>query len=141
MLALLVLGAGTWLAFSGGFIVEAHGGPLPDDGVASGTIAFFSGGACPAGWQTAAAVQGRLVVAVADGSKAGTLVGTPLGDQEDRQHQHTYTGSVTLASDGLAAADGSNDNGAAAQQYTVTGTTGMASTALPFVQVQPCVKQ
>ena len=111
-----------------------------DDGAPSGAIAYFTGGACPAGWTTAANVQGRLVVAVADGSKSGMQVGTPLTDQEDRQHQHTYTGMVTLASKGVSAASGGNNSGAAAQAYTVTGTTGKASSSLPFVQVQPCLK-
>jgi hypothetical protein len=135
-LALAGLGAGAWLAFAG----SAQGGPS-DDGVFPGTIAFFSGGACPAGWTPATTVQGRLVVGVADGSRGGVMVGTPLGDQEDRQHQHAYTGSVQIASQNIAGADGSNDNGAAAQTYTVAGTTAMASTSLPFVQVQPCLKQ
>ncbi len=119
---------------------EAHGGPINDDGAPAGTIAFFSGGACPAGWQTATSVQGRLVVAAVDGSTVGMTVGVPLGDQEDRPHAHTYTGTVTLGSDSISAASGSNDQGAASQAYTVMGTTGMVSTALPFVQVQPCMK-
>ena len=133
LLGLVVLAS---LAHSG----SAQGGPQDDDGAPSGAIAFFTGGVCPAGWTTAANVQGRLVVAVAEGAGAGMQVGTPLTDQEDRQHQHTYTGTVTLGSDSIAGADGSNDNGAAAQTYTVTGTTGVASSSLPFVQVQPCVK-
>jgi hypothetical protein len=136
-LPLLALGAGAWLAFAG----RAQGGPVDDDGAPQGAIAFFTGGACPAGWATAPTVQGRLVVAVADGGSAGVQVGSPLGDQEDRQHQHTYTGTVTLGPKDIAAANGSNDNGAASQTYTVTGTTGKAASALPFVQVQPCVKQ
>lgn len=135
-LALFGLGLVAWVALAG----KAEGGPM-DDGVPSGTVAFFSGGACPAGWTTAATVQGRLVVGVVDGANVGVQVGTPLGDQEDRQHQHTYTGSVTLGSDDIAGADGPNQSGAAAQAYTVMGTTGMAPTGLPFVQVQPCVKQ
>jgi len=119
----------------------AKGGPPADDGVPSGTVAFFDGGACPAGWQTATRVQGRLVVAVVDGTHGGVTVGTPLADQEDRQHQHTYTTPVTLSPDGISAADGANDSGAAAQTYTLAGTTDLASSSLPFVQVQPCVKQ
>ena len=139
-LALAGLGAGIWLAVAGSAPGTAQGGP-GDDGVPSGTIAFFAGGACPAGWTTAAAVQGRLVVGVADGSKGGVTVGTPLGDQEDRQHQHAYTGTVQISSQNIAAADGSNNQGAAAQAYTVAGNTDMGSTSLPFVQVQPCLKQ
>lgn len=136
-LGLAVLGVGAWLLFAG----RAQGGPIDDDGAPPGTIAFVRGGACPAGWTTAPSVQGRLVVAVADGTKAGVQVGVPLADQEDRQHQHTYTGMVTLGSKNIAAADGPNNNGAAAQAYTVTGTTGKAASGLPFVQVQPCLKQ
>ena len=30
---------------------------------------------------------------------------------------------------------------AAAQTYTITGTTEKATSSLPFIQVQPCVKQ
>jgi hypothetical protein len=137
VLALFSLGVGTWLAFAS----QAQGGPMDDDGVPANTVAFFTGGACPAGWVTAANVQGRLVVAVADGAKGGMQVGTPLGDQEDRQHQHTYSASVALGSKDIAGADGSNDDGAAAQTYMVTGSTDQAATGLPFVQVQPCVKQ
>ncbi len=136
VLALLSLGAVAWLAFAG----RAEGGPV-DDGVPAGTIAFVRGGACPAGWATAASVQGRLVVGVADGSKGGVLVGKALADQEDRQHQHTYSANAQLGAMNVAAADGSNDDGAAAQAYAITGATDMASTALPFVQVQPCIKQ
>jgi hypothetical protein len=137
MLTLLTLGTGVWLVSAG----QAEGGPMNDDGAPSGTIAFFSGGACPAGWATAANVQGRLVVSVADGANAGMQVGTPLSDQEDRQHAHTYTASAQLPSKNVAGADGSNDNGAAAQTYMVSGTTDEAASGLPFVQVQPCVKQ
>ena len=136
LLALLVLGAGGWLALAG----RAEGGPM-DDGAPVGAVAFVSGGACPAGWATATGVQGRLVVAVADGTKGGVQVGTPLGDQEDRQHQHAYTGSVQLEPKSISGADGPNDQGAAAETYAVTGETGETASALPFVQVQPCVKQ
>ena len=132
VLAFTGLGLGAWLTFSVALGTQAHSDPIADDGVPSGTIAYFSGGACPAGWQTATAVQGRLVLAVADGSKVGTQVGTPLGDQEDRQHQHTYAGSEALGSGGPS--DG------AARRYTMAGTTETVSTSLPFVQVQPCVK-
>jgi hypothetical protein len=132
---LLTLGLCVWITRSR----PAEGGPL-DDGVPSGTIAYFPGGTCPAGWSVATSVQGRLVVAVADGGAAGVQVGAPLGDQEDRMHAHTWSGTVTLASMSLAAADGSNDNGAAAQGYAVSGTTDAGASALPFIQIQACEK-
>src|SRR4051812_27390021 len=88
-LALLTFGAGLWLVNA----TPAAGGP-DDDGVPSGVVAFFAGGKCPMGWVVAAGAQGRLVVGVVDGASAGAQVGTPLGDQEDRKHQHAYSGSV-----------------------------------------------
>jgi hypothetical protein len=135
-LALLAAAAAPWLFGAG----RAEGGPPADDGVPSGTIAFFTGGQCPPGWQVVAALQGRAVVGAPDAAGVGVKLGAPLGDREDRKHQHTYTGTVTLTDKSLAAADGSNDNGAAAQAYTVSGTTADQVSGLPFIQVQPCAK-
>jgi hypothetical protein len=118
----------------------AQGGPPADDGVPSGTVAFFSGGKCPAGWASADDLRGRLVVAVTDGTTAGVTVGVPLGDREDRSHAHTWEAMVSTQPKALAAADGSNDSGAAAQTYAVMGATDPGTTGLPFVQEQPCVK-
>jgi hypothetical protein len=123
--------------FGGG---PAQGGAPPDDGVPSGTVAFFSGGQCPTGWVLASDVQGRLVVAVSDGTQAGLMVGTPLGDQEDRTHTHTYSATVPMPPKDIAGADGPNNNGAASQTYTVAGTTDAGTTGLPFIQEQPCLK-
>jgi hypothetical protein len=136
-LVLAMLGGAAWLALAG----RAQGGPIDDDGVPTGTVAYFTGGACPAGWATATTVQGRLVVGVSDIGRAGVVVGTPLGDREDRAHQHTFTGTVQLGPKGIAGADGPNQSGAAAQDYMVSGTTDSAPSGLPFVQVQPCLKQ
>jgi hypothetical protein len=136
-LALAALGAVAWITLAG----RAQGGPVDDDGVPKGTMAFFTGGACPAGWTTASNVQGRLVVGVTDGAHVGMQVGTPLTDREDRAHHHTYSGPVALTAKNIAAGDGSNQNGAAAQSYTVSGATDDGPSGLPFVQVQPCEKQ
>lgn len=137
-LALTALGGAVWLALAG----RAQGGPLDDDdGIPAGTVAYFTGGACPAGWATATTLQGRLAVGVSDIGNAGVIVGFPLSDREDRTHQHPFTGTVQLAPKGVAGADGSNNQSAASQAYTVSGSTDSAPSGLPFVQVQPCLKQ
>lgn len=135
-LAFLALAAAPCLLRAG----PAQGDPPASDGVPSGTMAFFSGGKCPVGWVAADVVRGRLVVAVTDSALAGMTVGAPLTDREDRTHQHTYTGTVQAPDKAIAGADGSNDNGAAAQAYTVSGSTDPQPTGLPFVQVQACAK-
>jgi hypothetical protein len=130
---------GLVLASFGG-VRRAAGDPLPDDGAPSGTVAFFPGGACPAGWVPSPLAEGRLVVGVVDSATVGLKVGAPLADREDRTHQHTYTGTVDLPDKAIAAADGSNQQGAAAQTYTVMGTTTAQTSGLGFVQVQACEK-
>jgi hypothetical protein len=120
----------------------AHGDPPVDDGVPSGTVAFFGAGtSCPAGWAIATQVQGRAIVGVTDGAQGGITVGMPLGDREDRTHTHAFTGDVTLTERGIAAANGSNNSAANAQTYTVTGSTDPATSGAPFIQLRACVKQ
>lgn len=116
-------------------------GESTDDGVPSGMVAYISGGTCPAGWIAASNVEGRLVVAVSEGKDVGVQVGTPLGDQEDRQHSHAFKGDLALPAKSIAAADGANLEGAQAQTYALSGTTQMGPSGLPFVQVTACVKQ
>jgi hypothetical protein len=122
---------------------RAAGGPPAgpaDDGVPSGTIAFFNGGSCPEEWQVADELRGRMIVGVTNAELAGITVGEPFSDREERGHQHTYSGQVTIPDKAIAAADGPNGNGAKAKTYDITGTTTKETSNLPFVQVQACVK-
>lgn len=135
-LVLLCVGGGLWLSGAR----HASGDPV-EDGTPSGTVAHFIGGACPAGWAIATEIRGRLVVGVIDGTALGGVVGAPLGDQEDREHQHTYSGMVNLPDKSIAAADGGNTSGAKAGSYRVMGNTAKQTSGLPFVQVQACVKK
>lgn len=105
-----------------------------------GMIAFFTGGACPPGWEPAAEVEGRLIVGVTDPSQAGVGVGSALGDREDRAHHHTVTSSAKLSSKDVIAFDGSNDDGAAAGTYSVSGAASAHASGHSFIQVQACVR-
>jgi hypothetical protein len=120
---------------------SASGGPAEDDGVPSGMVAHVTGGVCPVGWAPAANVEGRLVVAVAEGKDVGVQVGEPLGDRDDRTHEHAYAGSLALPAKAISAADGPNQTGAASLEYAIAGTTSPGVSGLPFVQVLACVKQ
>lgn len=135
----LGLGAGLWIMGARSASGEPPAGP-PDDGVPPGTVAFFAGGKCPDGWKEAEDARGRLVAGVIKGDHAGVTVGEPLGDREERAHQHGYAGQVTIADKAIAAADGANQSGAAAKTYDIQGTTTKDVSGLPFVQVMACEK-
>jgi len=85
--------------------------------------------------------KGQLVVAVTNPAAIGVSVGVPLGDKEARTHNHTIKGQVTLTSKSISAADGSNQQGACHDTYSVTGTADPAAPDLPFVQLLLCELQ
>lgn len=115
------------------------GGPA-DDGVPAGMIAYFSGTQCPEGWSISVESQGRIAIGVIDGDLVGVQVGEPLGDREDRTHTHTWTGEAALTPRNVAGADGSNNQGAAAMTYTVSGETTPSPSGAGFVQALACKK-
>lgn len=137
---------GKWVLLFAGLGIGLVGmqnaaGDVTDDGVPAGMVAYVSGGTCPAGWAAASNVEGRIVIAVAEGKDVGVQMGMPLGDQEDRLHTHGYKGDLALPSKSIAAADGANLEGAKAQTYAISGNTNAGPSGLPFVQVTACVKQ
>lgn len=136
--------AGLLVAALGGLAWLLHAGPAPaapqPDDAPSGLVAYFPGGKCPAGWNKATFMEGRLAVGVIDGAASGATVGTPLGDLEDRPHTHDFAANVTLDSATVLAINGGNKDGAAAGTYTVKGTSSPSVSGLPFLQMQACVK-
>ncbi|HRI64395.1 MAG TPA: hypothetical protein PK156_09150 [Polyangium sp.] len=143
---IFVSSSGKWVLLFAGVAIGVIGtrkaaGEITTDGVPAGMVAYISGGACPSGWTPATNIEGRIVIAVADGKDLGVQVGTPLTDREDRNHSHSYSGELPLPPKSISAADGPNLEGAQAQTYTVSGTTNAGPSGLPFVQVTTCVKQ
>ena len=122
---------------------SVSGEPPFDDGVPTGTVAFFGPDVvhCPPGWVSADAASGRLIVGVTAGAEVGVQVGVRLGDREDRSHAHAFTGMVELPSKSISGADGSNSQGAQGGSYPVSGASDPASTGLPFAQLFMCEKQ
>lgn len=137
--SLAVLCIGAALAFSG----RAAGDAVTDDGVPPQLVSFFLNGAaaCPPGWDTAAEVSGRMVVAVEQAEEIGVQVGTPLADQEDRKHQHAFAAATDLPYKSVSAANGGNQEGARAGEQRWTGQTAAATSGLPFIQLPVCEKR
>lgn len=113
-----------------------------DTDAPTGTVAFFNLTACPSGWKVADYATGRLVVATTDGAKLRVQLGTPLGNQEDRTHTHTYATSVNVDNKSISGANSCcNTQAASATSYPVKGTTQESTTGLPFIQLTICEKQ
>jgi hypothetical protein len=113
--------------------------------VPSGTVAFFAGqdaqnGRCPAGFRPAIETSGRLVVGVLGGDAVGKFVGPPLENQEDRTHVHAFSTTIELPYKSISAANGGNDQGAAAKKYSDSGVSEPSPSGLPFIQLVACVK-
>ncbi len=105
-----------------------------------GMVAFVAGAACPPGWQVSTLAAGRVLVGTDRAEAVGRVVGEPLGAEEDRAHVHALgVANLTLPARAIAGADGGNHNGAASGAQPLTGTTGAASSGLPFVQLPACV--
>jgi hypothetical protein len=122
-------------------LARPSGSAPADDGAPSGMVAFFAGGnACPAGWAVADEAAGRMLVGVSDVNNIGMHVGTPLGDQEDRTHSHTFAAKATIDQKNIAAAGGGNDSAAEAGDVTTSGMTKDARSGLPFTQLIVCKK-
>ena len=122
-------------------LARPSGSAATGDGAPSGMVAYFaSGSACPTGWVIADEVAGRMVVGVSDVNNIGLRVGTPLADQEDRAHMHSFTATTSIPSKNLAAADGSNNSAAQSGGVTSDGMAGAATTGLPFTQLIVCKK-
>src|SRR5579862_1047831 len=110
------------------------------DDVPPGMVSFFTRTACPTGWKVAEPAAGRLVIASSDPTAIGRVVGTALGDSEDRAHGHTITATIDLPAKSISAADGGNNSGGASGTRTLGGAAAPATSGLPFVQLTACVR-
>ncbi len=111
--------------------------------VPTGLVAFFDATACPSGWKIASYASGRLIVAVSDGDAVGkTVVEEPLGNIENRTHQHAYSGEIKIGSRSITAVNGCcNDRVTGSGDHGYSGFTEPAASGLPFVQFPICEKE
>lgn len=111
------------------------------DALPTGAISYFRSAACPAGWAPYEPARGRFVVATIGASTTGALTGAPLASGEDRTHVHGFSLSFELKSHSFVTASGAGNGGVArASSVAVSGSTGPASTGLPYVQLLVCKK-
>lgn len=69
---------------------EGPGGP----GAPAGSIIFYDGATCPAGWEEVTDARGRYIVGL-NGGTSGSVIGSSLSNGENRtvgQHNHSASG-------------------------------------------------
>jgi hypothetical protein len=117
--------------------------------VPTGTVSYFPGTTCPAGWNAPDYAKGRMIVGTLAPAAIGSTFGLPLSDQEDRKHRHQYATAIPVAPKpicGLCSC--CNQQGATAyplprvsvSAYPIEGETDLSSTGLPFIQYLVCEK-
>jgi hypothetical protein len=135
------------------------------DLVPKGAVAFFNLATCPSGWTAYAPARGRYMVGLPPTGTLGAVVGTPLGNQENRpsgRHAHTVTdpghrhtvGSRTAIRAGNVPNESFQANGGVALFNDLdtnpattglsvnesAGASGIAGTNAPYVQLLACEK-
>jgi hypothetical protein len=113
---------------------------VPADDAPRSMVAFVNGASCPPGWAPATIAAGRLLVGTDEATAIGHVVGEPFAALEDRMHTHALDGAtIDLPYKSISAADGGNNNGAAAGAQALTGTVEDATSGLPYIQLTACV--
>ena len=116
----------------------------PPVGVPQEVVAFYAEATCPTGWKPQPITAGRFLLGLPPGGQPVVAFGGDvLAPQEDRQHTHGFAGSVNVSSAGVGLGSGCcAEHYGATGTYQYSGTTGAASTGLPYAimtQCQPCV--
>lgn len=122
-----------------------HATPTPaQDGsptdAPSGTLIYTTAATCPAGWNAAAFVQGRLVVGTDVAANVGTAVGSPMLPDEAPTHRHSVTMDVVVGGKKLQHFLGAGTNVGTAGTYNVTGDTSVSHSGAPLHQLLACRK-
>lgn len=66
----------------------------------SGAVVFFNLSQCPDGWSEFVQARGRAIVGLTVSGTLGGTYGAPLGNLEQRTHQHQYSFTVDSSSSG-----------------------------------------
>lgn len=103
-----------------------------------GFATFFDRATCPPGWRALNDAQGRLIVSVKDPSQAGVTVNSPLSDQENREHTHTFASTIDVPVKEVSAIDCCNHQAAKTASVPVSGSTHNGSSGYPFTQLLLC---
>jgi hypothetical protein len=112
------------------------------DTVPSGAVVFVESSACPIGWASSTLTGGRFLVGLPSGATPESFGGNPLNSLENREHEHTYSGSLSTDSAGIALTTGCCAKGFGKDgKYSYSGKTRRDGANLPYIQLLLCQKQ
>ncbi|MCA8967440.1 MAG: IPT/TIG domain-containing protein [Planctomycetes bacterium] len=104
----------------------------------NGTVMLFDREGCPDGFELMGEADGRFLVPTPTGGTVGQTVGTPLASGEDRGHAHSFSASITVPQNSIAALGGGNNNHAKKGTYGFSGTTNGSASGVPYLQLLVC---
>ena len=111
------------------------------DEVPPDAIAYFEALVCPNGWSPAQQSQGRLMLGLMDEALSGDEnASASLMPGEDRNHQHDFSGSVTLPFNEVALASGCCMDIGGSGETSYAGSSASTHSALPFIELLACKK-
>lgn len=114
------------------------------DGMPQFTIAYFNG-SCPDGWDNTslASANGRFLIPTILGGGSGAFSGEALASQQQPTHQHAKaTGTIATSSKEYVLIGGCcNDSLGDSGTYTMAGSAKTASSGLPYIQYNACMKK
>jgi hypothetical protein len=126
-----------------GILVHASRTPAqgsPTD-APSGTVIYTTASACPAGWNDATFVQGRLIVGTSTPGNVGSPAGNVMPADGPPTHVHDVSVPITLANKRLSqGALSGRPKAGRSGDYTVVGTTTVDASGAPLLQLRACRK-
>ncbi|MEM1182515.1 MAG: hypothetical protein AAGM22_29480 [Acidobacteriota bacterium] len=114
-----------------------------DPDAPSGTIAYFAGDTCPTDWQAdTSSIDGFLFLATEDSQDVGDNGRDPLGDQEDRTHDHCVEAVVDINKKNMEGQKGGTGSSVGKKgDYQAVSTSDSSTSGLPFAQVLTCIRE
>ncbi len=118
-------------------VVESPPPVVDDHAFPNGSVVLFHREGCPDGFQLTGEANGRFLLPTPIGGTVGQTVGTALASGEDRGHSHTFSSSIDVPQQSLAAANGSNGR-APKGTKTFSGVTSASAAGVPYLQLLAC---
>jgi hypothetical protein len=116
---------------------QTSGDPYPYQ-----AVAFFNTQSCPNGWTPFTFGDGYFVVPTMQSGGIGSTVGTALTSQQNPQHTHKISSSISLGNAKYVGIAGCcNDDVTSDGTKSFSGTSGAGSSNIPYVQYLVCMKE
>jgi hypothetical protein len=112
------------------------------DAFPPGAVSFFRKVACPTDWEFFPAAHGRAIIAASEGLPRGSLIGEPLAQGENREHEHAVSAMVDVPVTEIAGIEGGgNDGMTPAGMYAFSSVSSRTAADVPYTRLLTCKKR